>query len=266
MGRWGQYLNFQRAHFKYESFPLSIDLKGNPLIPNVISHYEFIKKARKILHKQNKYVFANGVHVAAAKLPNGINDYDASEGTSRFFIAALCDVAGCESGANTPLWKMFLYRTFMGKKPYTLLAYQHKGLTGMEKYFKTGLLMDVFTSLSYPYYNSDDSLVARLLHNKYLPLLKVLYHAGWEPETGVTGLNRVYCERYGTPSKGKTYITIYNDSKNEKKLSLTLDDEIFRGKFYEAVDIFNVKKIYPVLNNKIKLVMQPGELKLLQFK
>ena len=269
MGRWGAYLNYRREHFKYAQYPLSIDLKGNAVIPNVISHYEFLNAARKYLHRRNKLVFSNGVAFTDVKSPDGVNDYDATKGTSRFFIAALCDLATCESGAETSMKNMILYRTYMGKKPYAVVAYQHEPVTEMEKYFKRGLVMDIFTSMAYGHFDSMDVNNAKILHEKYLPLMKMLYKAGWEPINGVSlagEINGVYCERYGDPLNGKTFFVIYNDSSNIKDISLNLDSGIFHKSPSRAVNLCGSKESFNIINRKIDLRLDPWELKLLQIR
>jgi hypothetical protein len=265
MGRWGKYLNYRQEHFKYTRYPLSVDSNGNPVIANVTSLYEFISKARTLLHAENKLIFANGVHEGGAKMPDGVRDYDAKNGSSRFFIAALCDIASCESGAKTPMKRMILYRTFVGKKPYAVFAYQHEGKDEIEKYFNRALVMDVLPSLSYKYYNSTDSINTEILHQKYLPLFKLLFHAGWEPVTGVSGGNGTYCERYGDLKKGTVYLVIYNDSEKADSLQLALDSKVFRKEPSNVVNLFRNNRSYPIRNGEIKLVLGPGELDLLKF-
>jgi hypothetical protein len=236
---------------------------GNPVIPNVISHYEFISKARDILRERNKYVFANGVFVfAPANDWSRLKLYNPQNGSSRFFIASLCDLAGCELGAATPMWEMLIYRTYMGKKPYVLLNSERSGI---DNYFKRGLLMDIFTSYTFTHLDRTDLYYINLLHKEYLPLMRLLYHSGWEPETGVTGLDDVYCERYGNPSMGKTYIVVYNDGSMIKNLTLKLDGKIFKNQIVRATNIFGTNQPYRVLDNKIKVKLGPGEIKLFEI-
>lgn len=264
MGRWADYLNYRQEDFKYAQYPLSIDIKGNPVIPNVISHYEYLRAARKYLHDRDKLVFANGVAFSDAKLPNGHDDYDAEKGTSRFFIAALCDLATCESGAKTLMKNMILYRTYMGSKPYAVVAYQHEPTSDMEKYFKRGLEMDVFTSMSCRKSDPTDAVNAKLLHDKYLPLMKLLYNAGWEPITGVKGSYGIYCERYGDSTKDNIYVAVFNDTNAAKHLSLTIDQNIFGYNITKFANIIGNKKEYPILNSMIKLNLEAEEIEILQ--
>lgn len=264
MGRWGKYLNYRRSQFKYAQYPLSVDREGRAVIPNVNSLYDLIKSGKELLHKEDKLVLANGVAMSGAKLPTGVDDYDASRGTSRFFIASLCDVATCESGVRTRMQNMLLYRTFMGRKPYGIVAYHHPSTLEMEKFFKRGLLTDIFTSMSWSSSNPVDMTNAKVLHQRYLPLMRMLYRAGWEPVTGVTGLSGVYCERYGNPSKGKTFIVVYNPSDSVKNISLTLDKSVFRQHFSKAVNMLGQRTRYQITSGSIDMLLRPGEERVLR--
>jgi len=65
-------------------------------------------------------------------------------------------------------------------------------------------------------YNRD-----RPLFKKYIPLIKIIAEAGWQPLTNATSSDpAVYVERFGSD-----YFTVFNDSSTSRTVTLTFDDE-----------------------------------------
>ena len=97
----------------------------------------------------------------------------------------------------------------------------------VEKYMKRSLAYGMFPGFfshnaSQGHYFSRPELYNRdrLLFKKYIPLCRLLANAGWEPITlAKTNDKKVYLERFG-----KKYLTVFNDSQEQKKVKITLSN------------------------------------------
>jgi hypothetical protein len=120
------------------------------------------------------------------------------------------------------------------RRPYLMLmnnAYDDASV--MEPYFQRSLFYAVFPSFfighqsmnevayfSNPaWYNRD-----RGLFKKYLPLIRAVDEAGWEPVPHATASPaEVRVERYGSGERGKLFFTVHNPGAAEIEATLTLD-------------------------------------------
>ena len=118
---------------------------------------------------------------------------------------------------------MDLWRTMSGAKPYLLLMntdYDRFTPELVEKYFNRCLFYGMWpgffshNAADNPYwqnpkwYNRD-----RPLFKKYLPQIKRVAEAGWQPVTGATCDNeKILCERFGSNEKGEVFYTAFNDT------------------------------------------------------
>jgi hypothetical protein len=267
MGRWNNFLNYRRDHFAYAKYPLNVDLQGNPVLRNLTSHYEFLEELKKRLHSTGRLLFANGVNEGGAKAArNGRTDYDAARPTSRFFLAALCDVAGTESGARTTVSSMQSFRVMMGPKPYATLGKTFADDAKMVTYFKRGVAMGIFSSLGDLYYTTPAwRHNVDLLTRVYLPLLRAVQQAGWEPVRGVAGVGDVVSERFGKPGRGPVFLTLLNEGAGAKTLSLQLDPQVLGSQVTKAADRVEPKDTIAVRGNVFTVPMQPGQLRVLEL-
>ena len=206
---WGGKLDARRDHFPYTRYPLTFDSAGRLAIHNVIGHYEFLEKLRAELHSQNRLLFANGVYLYTAKQP----EYADVRETSRFFLAALLDAAGSESGVRPSMQRWEFFRACMGPKPYLLLNYHWTNPVLVEAYLNQALCYDVFavnSNLSGDYANDPQGYARdRKLFDWFVPLARTLSKAGWQPVTHATSTTPdLRFERYGA---GKELLfTLYN--------------------------------------------------------
>ena len=206
---WCARLNFRHDHFPYAKYPLTFDATGNVALHNQISHYEFLAPLRAELHKQGKLLMANGVYCYSVKTP----EYADVKDTGRFFLAALCDVAGAESSApSQERWEF--YKTAMGRKPYLILKYHWEKPDNVQEVFNQALCYGVFVTNSNglgKVYWTDPNGYARdkALYEWYVPLVRKLSKAGWHPISYASSPTEgVRFERYG--DRGDVYFTIYN--------------------------------------------------------
>jgi hypothetical protein len=119
--------------------------------------------------------------------------------------------------------QMNLWRTMSGAKPYLLLMntdFDKFTSAMVEQYFQRSLFYGVFPSMfshnaaDNPYwqnlkwYNRD-----RPLFKRYIPLIKRVAEAGWQPVTHATCDNpNIFVERFGPDKDGKAYFTLFNNT------------------------------------------------------
>lgn len=205
--------NFDRRHFRCATVPLTFSASSRePVIHKIFSIYEFTRWLSEDLHKMGKLLFANSVPHRFA------------------FLCPWLDVMGTEtnwlrSGAwSPPSDSWFLFKRVMCyQKPYLfLMNTRFDGLTPdlVEKYFQRSLFYGIYPSMfshnasDDPYwknpkwYNRD-----RHLFKRYIPLIRRVAEAGWEPVTYASSSNpNVYVERFGPDAEGDLYLTLLNDS------------------------------------------------------
>ena len=217
--------NFRREQFRYMTVPLTFSrASGRPVIHKAFSQYEFTKWIAADVHGMGKLTFANGV-------PEQFS-----------FLCPWLDIMGWETDWLTGdgRWQpasdrtMNLKRTMSYRKPYlSLMNTDFDRLTPdlVEKYFQRSLFYGMWPSMfshnayDAPYwrnpkwYNRD-----RHLFKRYIPLVRLVAEAGWEPVThAVTDKQDVYVERFGPSERGSVYFTLMNDSAEHRVAVLTID-------------------------------------------
>jgi hypothetical protein len=206
---WCGKLDSRRDHFPYTHYPLTFDPAGRLAIHNVIAHYEFLEQLRAELHSQKRLLFANGVYLYAAKQP----EYADVRETGRFFLAGLLDVAGSESGVQPSMQRWEFFRACMGPKPYLLLNYYWTNAAKVETYLNQALCYDVFavnSNLNGDYASDPQGYARdRKLFDWFVPLVRTLSKAGWQPVTHAASLTPdLRFERYGAGKE--IFFTLYN--------------------------------------------------------
>jgi hypothetical protein len=206
-------LNFARDQFRYTTVPLTFagDTKQAALFKGLAVD-EFTRWLAEDVHRMGKLMFANGVPYRFS------------------FLCPWLDVMGTETdwqrnGEYRPASddEMSLWRTMSGAKPYLLLMntdFDAFTPDRVEKYFERSLFYGMYPGMfshnaaDNPYwrnptwYNRD-----RPLFRKYIPLIRRVAQAGWQPITDARCDNpRIYLERFGPDAQGSTYLTLMNDS------------------------------------------------------
>jgi hypothetical protein len=269
MGHWNDFTNYRRDHFAYAKYPLAVDQEGDPVLRNLSSHYEYVEEFRKRMHAMRKFVFLNGVN-GGGGTRDGVTDHAGSRATSRFFLAALADFCGIESGVRTSAERMGHYRVMSGRKPYAIMAYGNK--PGEDELFRDYLrratAFGIFPSVgSHVYSTPALQPLSMKLHELYLPLVQKLNEVGWEPVTGVRGVVAgVVCERFGRADNGSLYLTLFNDGNSAADLVLSLDTMLF-GAGKTAIDLIDERQLaLDIHNGTLKLRLDPAQLRVLQVR
>jgi len=219
MGVWTP--DYSPEHIAACTIPPTFDSDGRPVLLHGWSVFEFTRWLAETMHGRGKMTFANA---AFWTMP---------------WYAGHFDVVGTETNFGPPGQyvpngdDIFLYRRALsGGKPYLLLMntpYDQFGHESVEHYFARSLFYGCYPSMfSYnaaddPYwqkpawYNRDRDLFV-----KYIPLVKRVAEAGWQPVTLAESDNpRVLIERWGKADR--TAFTVTNDSADQQQATVTLD-------------------------------------------
>jgi hypothetical protein len=207
LGSWGSYLNHRQEHFQYSGIPLSYDpTSGQPVIPNRFSLLEFLWELRDQMHRQNKLLFANGVH------PD-----------RRFHFFAL-DILGVEGHGALEQKRVMAYQ-----KPFLLLIYNiHDKPAEMERYYHLCTLYGIYPSFANMRVYETPEMYAPVaaLNDRFVPAIRTITAAGWEPIVHARCSQAgVWLERWGPDEKGAVYLTAYNASKQAQSARLMIDTD-----------------------------------------
>ena len=222
-------LNFRREHFRHTSVPLTFSSDTRkPALCKGLAVFEFTKWFCNEVHRMGKLTFANGVPY-------------------RFtFLCPWLDVMGTETdwlyqGKYRPASdrEMSLWRTMAGRKPYLLLMNtDYNAFTSalVERYFQRSLFYGMWPGMfshnasENPYwqnpnwYNRD-----RPLFKKYLPLVRRVAQAGWQPVTlAACDNDSIWVERFGPDADGAVYFTLFNDTPQRQTGALRADTSTLR--------------------------------------
>lgn len=204
LGAWGSFDNFRTEHFAAERVPLSYDgLTGRPVIPNRFTLLEFLWELGDLLHEREKLLFANGVH------PN------------RRFHAFALDILGVEGRG-----RLEQKRTIAGAKPFLLLIYNiHEDPAAMEEWFNRCALWGIWPSFGNMRLFDTPEKYAPIaaLNRRYVPALRAITAAGWQPITHARGPEGVLMERWGPDEDGAIYLTLFAEEATEAALRIDGD-------------------------------------------
>jgi hypothetical protein len=217
-------LNYARDQFRFSTVPLTFSSDTHrPALFKGLAADEFTRWLAQDVHRMGKLMFANSV-------------------PSRFsFLCPWLDVMGTETdwlrgGAYQPPSdaEMSLWRTMAGQKPYLLLMNTDFAAftpDRVEKYFQRSLFYGIFPGMfshnaaDNPYwrnptwYNRD-----RPLFRKYIPLIRRIAEAGWQPVTAARCDNpRILLERFGPNARGQVFLTLLNDSAQPQAGRVTIE-------------------------------------------
>jgi hypothetical protein len=216
-------LNYRREHFPFSTVPLTFDSSTHqPALFKGLAVFEFTKWIAAEVHALHKLTFANGVPYRFS------------------FLCPWLDVMGTETDwlrngryAPASLSQMDYWRTMAFQKPYLLLLntdYEAFTPDLVERYFQRSLFYGMFPSMfshnaaENPYwrnpkwYNRD-----RPLFKKYIPWIKAVAEAGWQPVTFATSDNPDFLvERFGA-APGPLFFTIMNNTAGQQSSVLQVD-------------------------------------------
>ncbi|HLK56704.1 MAG TPA: hypothetical protein VKU00_09075 [Chthonomonadaceae bacterium] len=192
--------DYRPSSIAFCPYPLTFDVDSRrPVVPEWFSIHAFTRFLRDDLHNRGKLLMANTTPV-------------------RFAIyAPLLDVMGIEvnwlddKGNYSPDSDetLNLRRTLSATKPYLLLMntdFDKFNSPMVGKYFQRCMFYGIYPSMfshnaaDHPYWEEPKWYSRdRALFRKYIPILKLLSAAGWEPVTYAGSDHpKVYVERFGS--------------------------------------------------------------------
>jgi hypothetical protein len=259
---WSDVQDYRASNIAACPYPLPFDTDSrHPVLPQWYSTFAFARYLRDDLHNRGKLLMANSVPIRFA------------------VFAPLFDVMGIEVNwlGEKGEWQpegddvMSLRRTLSATKPYLLLMntnFDKFSAPLVEKYFQRSLFYGIFPSMfsadaaTNPYWETPALYERdRPLFRKYIPVIRKLSAAGWEPVTQAKSSSpAVYVERYG-----KRLFTLLNDTHQPAATTLTIDLTVLglrTGSAPEVVNLLTGAKL-PVSSANGKLTtnvsLQPDE-------
>jgi hypothetical protein len=221
MEGWGEFMNFDKRHWKVTRHPLTFDPATKKVaLLNFWGTVEWVREMSERLHVKKKALMGNDAYYF------------------KWQLAPWVDVPGREYGwfegeKFVPLAEeryLFL-RAMANQRPYLMLMNNRfdRGEV-MEKYFQRNLFYAVFPSMYYghtstnevwyfsnpEWYNRD-----RKLFTKYVPMIRKLDGAGWEVVPYAQAEPEgVRVERYGSFGKGTLAFSVHHGGEKTREVTL----------------------------------------------
>lgn len=234
---WADVPDFGAASLRQSTVPPTFTTDTlEPILPTWFSVWEFTKNLSDDLRRRGKLLMGNTVPV-------------------RFFaFAPLFDIMGIETNwINGDQWQpegediLRYRRTLSGPRPYLLLMntnYAQLTSERVEAYFQRCMAWGIYPSMfsadaaTNPYwessllYNRD-----RPLFRKYIPVIRQLASAGWEP----VPYARANSDTVGIERFGNRFLTLRNRSNTAVTTALTVESARFApGRAGDTITIRDV--------------------------
>jgi len=223
MEGWGNLMNYRREHWRTTQFPLSFDRTNanRVCLFNMWGNVAFAKAISAALRSHGQLLMGNDAfrltwyHMPFVDIPGREVTGDEADG----------------SGPESDELYLF-FRSMAGRRPFwTLLNDRYDDAGKIERYFQHSLFYGIFPSMFHApeagspwywgtpaYYDRD-----RPLFRKYVPLLRRLDKAGWEPVPWATVEPKtVRLERFGRAAAGNLAFTLHNTSGSDANVRLAL--------------------------------------------
>ncbi|HET7119327.1 MAG TPA: hypothetical protein VFI29_22720 [Hanamia sp.] len=261
---WHNDLNYRGEHFKYTNYPLTFSKDvAKPAIWNFTSEFEMMKKIAEEMHSQGKLVMGNG---------HAWNP----------FAAANLDLFGAElswySSGDHDTRALDFKRVISYQKPIVFLlneglndtAFTRFPYKGYEVYFEKLLAYDFFPSFfsedasSDPYWQDSIKVErGRPFFKKYIPIVKQLSQAGWQPVTNATTTaNAIRTERFGEGDK--LFFTIRNNGKKDADCTVSFDLLALGLQKFSANEMISQHSL-KVQKNNVYIIVPGGRTKVIQI-
>ncbi|MDQ1296518.1 MAG: hypothetical protein QG611_496 [Bacteroidota bacterium] len=262
---WHHDLNYRSEHFKYADYPLTFSKDvARPAIWNFSSEFEFMKKISDEMHSQGKLAMGNG---------HGWNPFAASN----------LDLFGAElswySSGDHNTEALDFKRAISFQKPIVFLlneglndeAFTRSPYTGYEIYFEKLMAYGFFPSFfsvdasNDPYWRDEKKIEnGRPFFKKYIPVIKKIAAAGWEPVTGaVCNSGSIRIERFG--GTNEIYFTVRNNGDQDKLCIVSLDlAELGIPRKFSAFEMVNNQAV-KIAHNKLYLTIPSGRTRVIQI-
>ncbi len=262
---WHHDLNYREDHFASADYPLTFSAAdGRPVIWNFSSEFKFMKRIADDMHSQGKLAMGNG---------HALNP----------FAAANLDLFGAElswySSDDHNATALDFKRAISFQKPIVFLlneglndkAFTEAPYSGYEIYFEKMLAYGFFPSFfsvdasTDPYWLDKKKIEnGRPFFRKYIPLIRTIAAAGWEPVTyAKTNTDEVRIERFG--QNAELYFTLRNNGS--KYASCTIDLETSSLGLQKGYNVAELVENMPVRSkgNSIFIDIPAGHTRVLRI-
>jgi T5SS/PEP-CTERM-associated repeat protein len=263
-GQWPRRLNFRQEHFAYIEYPLTIYSDGQVAVSNQVSHYEFVEALRPKAHINDKFVMINGIKLMTHNSDPPEHYTDNTLG--RFFPAALADIGSSEPLRHTLDHPYYEFgRTAMGRKIYTTLNFEWSNQSVLEKILNKSLLYATFAANNGGYYPTGYERDKELI-NWFVPNVRLLHRAGWEPVTYATAnysaQDGLYLERYGNGDV--IYFAVM--SEYSRTCLITIDTSVLgeTGQ-WDIHEVARHSTVQQIGNNQLQVVLAPWKTKIIRM-
>lgn len=223
---WGEVRNWRREHWRTVATPLTFDPDTKePVLVQMFSTWQFAKWVADDVHARGGVMQGNG-------------------GTLWPYFPALLDQTGQETGSILPDATMAMARSLLGNKPYSpLLNTQFSKLPAdyHVSYFHRSALYCIFPSyFNGDYFENGKWVMGRFfdkaelyeqvrpLYKQFIPILRRMYAAGWQPVTLATVSDGCKVERYGPGADGEVLFAIYNPGKQAVTAKLVVEAAVLK--------------------------------------
>ncbi|RJP62794.1 MAG: hypothetical protein C4539_17575 [Ignavibacteriales bacterium] len=228
---WHHDLNYNTKHFEYADYPLTFSsslTNPKPAIWNYSSEFEMMKKVADEMHAKGKFTMGNGFGFTP-------------------FAPGILDLFGAElslySKGDADKRKLQFNRAISTQKPIVFLL--NEGLNdkvfstppynGYIQYFEKMLFYGFFPSFfsvdaaNDPYWQDSTRYnIGRPFFKKYIPVIKEIAAAGWEPVTYLKiSSTEIAAERFGDDLYNGLYFTLKNESTRDELVNLSLNTTCF---------------------------------------
>jgi hypothetical protein len=260
-------LDFDRLHLRYSTAPPSWSSdKRVPVVFKGQMMHEYAAAAARDLRALGKFLFGNGA-------------------PDRFaFLAPSFDVLGAEvdwfpEGEFVPPSDADLSfrRALAFQKPFCILLNTRLGALTPEKmefFFQRCLFYGMFPGLfshdaqNESYWESPALYERdRPLFQKYMPLLRRIAAAGWQPVTLARSTNpAILMERFGPDGRGVRYLALLNDRETPQHAWVALRPSAPGGPLpVQGHELISDRPV-AVEAGRIRITLPPGAVRLLELR
>ena len=240
-----KHLDHRRDHFPYADIPLTYDpVDKSPAIHGRFAALELLARLRERLWPEGKTVFPNmGPRI---------------KHTYHYFYS---DIAGIESVRPTVSHLNF-HRTAAYQKPVLLLPYK---LLPNEHLWRLATLYGIFAGGAKTQRIVKDYETLKPLYERYMPVVRRLSAAGWEPVTAArVEADDLLMERFG-PKNGELLLTIYNRAEENITARVRIERQRLGIRSLAAVEELFTGQC-PAPREPIEIVVPAKELRVLALR
>lgn len=216
MEGWGNLMNYRKEHWKTTEFPLTFDRTNANRVSllNIWGIRSFARALSQRLRQHKQLLMGNNAFYHT------------------WFHMPLVDIAGQEVDHHVSDETYLFFRSMAGRRPFwTLLNDTYDDRARIEAYFRRSLFYGIFPSMFHlhdgksPWYWATPAYYERdrPLFKKYVPLIRRLDDAGWEPVPYASVQpDSIRIERFGNAATNDLAFTLLNPAPEPRQVVVEL--------------------------------------------